>query len=111
FDPQTKKQVQPEFVLDVVTPARESTGALDEQRYALSERVRQGELFGFLEIGPDVYTPAPPPEESPAAPPGERGALRYQSNSPTYTTFSTWAEKVVNDAVQQERFDTAGLPR
>jgi ABC-type Na+ efflux pump permease subunit len=48
FDPQTHKQVKPAFAVERVEPA----AAVNEQRLALSERVRQGELFGFLEIGP-----------------------------------------------------------
>ena len=52
-------------------------------------------VFGFAEIGADVYTPAPAKSTPPAMPEddlallqapraNDRVAIRYQSNSPTY---------------------------
>jgi ABC-2 type transport system permease protein len=111
-DPETKKQVRPRFVIEPVSPAEGLAGAHEgtaggpgEQRVELSERVRRGELFGFLEIGPDVLRPPPP-----GAAPDERAELRYQTNSPTYQAFPTWAERVLTEAVQEQRAAAAGLP-
>jgi ABC-2 type transport system permease protein len=108
-DPTKGPQVRPRFLIERVSPVGETTEQFNDQRWELSERVRKGELFGFLEIGPDVCRPAPP--APPDSPPDERFALRYQSNSPTYTAFYTWAERVLNDAVQERRCAAAGQPR
>src|SRR5205814_3824196 len=72
-------------------------------RVALSNRVRDGELTGFLEIGPEVLQPAP----GAAAP--EPFALRYQTNRPSYQDFLKWAGATVNAAVLAKRADAKGL--
>lgn len=105
YDPQTGKQVKPRFTVEIVEPSSDDLRSLGKQRYELSERVREGGLFGFLEIGPDVYRAT-----ASGSPPDERAGLRYQSNSPTYGAFYDWAEKVVNDSVQKQRFAELKLP-
>ncbi len=86
---------------------------LPELRLALSDRIRKGELTGFLEIGPDVLKPPPAPpsglkpedvevhqntgrrERTPKTQlPAylEPYSLRYQTNRPSYQDFSQWAE-------------------
>jgi ABC-2 type transport system permease protein len=102
-DPETGKVVHPPFVLEAVPPAGDDPESVDRQRFELSERVRSEDLFGFLEIGPDVFRPP-----TGVGPPG--AAVRYQSNSPTYEEFPRWAEKVINQAVQKDRFTEARLP-
>jgi ABC-2 type transport system permease protein len=42
------------FSLERVEPSADTVEAIARQRLELSERVRRGELFGFIEIGPDV---------------------------------------------------------
>ncbi len=81
-DPQTKKQVQPRFLVEAEAPSADTPEAIAEQRADLSERVRKGELFGFLEIGSDVLQPT-----SPADSLKESHAIRYQSNRPTKRKF------------------------
>jgi ABC-type Na+ efflux pump permease subunit len=102
FDPQTGKQVKPEFLLENVAPSAAKPEAVARQRYELSERVRRKEIFGFVEIGADVLTPAPA-GTAPGGPAPEAHALRYQSNSPTYDAFYRWAEQVVNETVRRRR--------
>ncbi len=83
---------KPAFVvLERVSPEDDAK----RQRYDLSERVRAGELFGFLEI------------ES-AAEPNDL-ALRYQSNSPRSDDFRRWAAAVVWGAVRARRGADARL--
>src|SRR5438132_138001 len=48
------RQTKPRFLLETVAPRSDSAEALKQLRFDLSERVRKQELFGFLEIGPDV---------------------------------------------------------
>jgi ABC-2 type transport system permease protein len=111
-DPQTGYQTKPVFALESVEvqPSQD----IDQVRFALSERVRKQELFGFLEIEPDVLqyrpgqtSPAREPEDPFAAPAvspsGLPPAVRYQSNSPTYDAFENWAQKILTAAVEEQR--------
>jgi ABC-2 type transport system permease protein len=94
-----------------------------ECRYRLSQRVRDGELVGFLEIGPEVMVPprghaasaqmleqptrGPMPAKVP--PELEPHALRYQSNRASYQDFAKWAEATVNAAVMSRRAHQHGI--
>ncbi len=109
FDPETKKQTQPVFQVERVEPSADTADAIREQRYELSERVRQGTLSGFLDIGRDV-TAIPDEPVLPGKAP-DRLAVRFQSNSPTQDAFGRWAERVVNAGVAAERCRQAGLSR
>src|SRR6202035_5591641 len=90
---------------------------LSQLRYDLSERVRKQDLFGFLEIGPDVgklqHDTAPLERDASrddpegAAGSADERSLRYQSNSATYDAFQIWAQGVLDKEVQRQRFETA----
>jgi len=120
FDRPGGKQIKPAFTVERVASGDERREAVDQQRFDLSERVRDGDLFGFLEIGSGVVELAGlPPDAADAAndddaPPGpspkDRFLMRYQSNSPTFDAFQRWAEKVVNEAAKESRYAAAGLP-
>ena len=56
FDPETKQQIKSQFILERIDPATDPA-AIDQQRLELSDRIRSGNLFGFLEIGSDVFKP------------------------------------------------------
>jgi ABC-2 type transport system permease protein len=105
-DSDTGPQVRPKFVLEKVTASGDSDQAIDDLRVQLSERVRKGELDGFLEIGPEVAE-APPPGD-PQAEKDFRG-LRYQTNHPTHQAFPDLAKAMVTAAVQQRRAREAHL--
>jgi ABC-2 type transport system permease protein len=104
---ETEKQVQPAFSIESVAPEADAAG----QRFELSERVRQKELDGFLEIGPDVYELPKRPtlgedEEIPNRPPSP---VRYQSNRLLDDAFARWAEKRIAEHVYKQRMADAGL--
>jgi ABC-2 type transport system permease protein len=100
---QAGKQFKPHFVLAEVPPPGE--GEINALRAKLSDRVREGELFGFVEVGPKVFTPKPAPP--PGAPTkdhyGAEYGLRYQSNRPTYFEFPQVVSEAINQIVQAER--------
>ena len=98
-DPKTGKQVQPK--LDVTEKHLESDSdeTVDAAREELSEKVRKGDLFGFLEIGPDVEKPKPLDAEKAK----EYRGLRYQSNRPTHQTFPRVAEATITATLQARR--------
>jgi ABC-2 type transport system permease protein len=115
FDPSSGKQVRPIFAIERVAPSADTLDAIKAQRFELSERVRRGEIFGFLEIGPQVFDYEPDPTRTPqAAAPSEqnadRRAIRYQSNSPTYDEFQKWGRPILEQTIQEARFQAADLP-
>jgi ABC-2 type transport system permease protein len=114
FDPETGEQTKPAFKIERVAASDPTPEAISQQRFELSERVRNDELFGFLEIGSDVYDSNDAPA---AAAPSARADInvsdaplvRYQSNSPTYDDFRDWARPILEEAVQRERFKLSQL--
>ncbi len=111
----------PAFILEPTAGTPEPE--LPQLRYELSERVRNGELVGILEIGPEVLQPLPgaaltlalvndaeakfakgtlPPEIEPHA-------LRYQTNRPSYQDFAKWAEAAVTPVVMAKRAEKRGI--
>lgn len=69
----------------------------DETRLELSERVRRGDLFAFVEIPADALSPT------------GSGELRYYSDRPTYEDLRIWLTIAVNQAVRAARLRAAGL--
>ncbi|HXY35768.1 MAG TPA: ABC transporter permease [Planctomycetaceae bacterium] len=124
-------QVRPTFVIERVAPSADQAEAIAQQRFDLSERVRQGSLFGFVEIGGRVLEPAPsapghppnmdlmdePPNgldgeermSTPTSTTDDRFAIRYQSASPTFDAFRNWARPVLNQAIRKARYAAEGL--
>ena len=109
----------PAFILERAPATAEAE--LPQLRYELSQRVRDGELVGFLEIGPDVLQPPPggalalldkkdgDPKYATLPPGMEVHALRYQTNRPSYQDFAKWAEATVTAAVMVKRAATRGI--
>jgi ABC-2 type transport system permease protein len=68
-----------------------------EQRLALSERVRAGEIWAFVEIPERILD-------------GEaKQSLRYYSNHPTYDDLPRWIRDSVDDAVRGARLRKLGI--
>jgi ABC-2 type transport system permease protein len=113
LDSETKNFMGAPFIVERIEPGPDTPEALEQQRFELSERVRNGEFYGFLEIGADVLRPfasVPGVVSKALAPlPADRLVLRYQSNRPMYLDFSRWAEHVISSAVQLQRGTEAGL--
>jgi ABC-2 type transport system permease protein len=112
---------KPTFIIERVAPSGDGPEAIAQQRFDLSERVRQGTLFGFLEIGGRVFDlpdatreplglPDAEDDAATALPTGDdRLAIRYQSSSPNYDAFRNWARPVINKAIQESRYVAEGL--
>ena len=108
-DPRTGKQVKPKFLVESKPVADWSPDQLSNERFELSERVRKGNLLGFVEISPDVLKPAqnrPGPAGSTRSP---DSAVTYFSNRPTYLAFQHWVAGVINEEVQARRFAESGI--
>ena len=91
------KQTRPKFLCEHYQPAVDERADL-----ALSKRVREGELQGFLLVESDVL------EQE-----GGRGekALAYYTDEPTFSELPNWLERVLNEEIQERRFGRAGLDR
>jgi ABC-2 type transport system permease protein len=91
----------PPFLVERVPPAANSA----EQRADLSERVRKGELFGFLDIGAGVLEPA-----AISADKDDNHRIRYQSNRPTNQVFPILMREKLTNKIQKLRFAGEKLP-
>jgi ABC-2 type transport system permease protein len=138
FDPESHKQNKPSFVVERIEPSSDTPEAMAQQRFELCQQVLAGKYFGLLEIGPDVYQYSPSAALSPgdrrkgeaagigdrpfdekellaALSPANTGndhvRIRYQTKTPQYLAFSIWAERVVNETIQERRWSDARQPR
>ena len=82
------------FTIVRVEPGGRST---EELALELSERVRRGELFAFVDIPADAIV--------------EKGSdpVRYSSDRPTYDDLRVWVTGAVSVAARAERLRAAGL--
>lgn len=53
-DSKTGERSSPEFKLEIIPPSSSDHAAMEDQRIALSKRVKDHEIIGFLEIGPEA---------------------------------------------------------
>jgi ABC-2 type transport system permease protein len=69
----------------------------EDIRLELSDRIRDKELFAFVEIPPEIMNP-------------DAGAeIRYYSNSPSHTALPQWLRSTINQGVIAQRFHSAAV--
>jgi ABC-2 type transport system permease protein len=71
----------------------------DELRLELSDRVRKGDLFAFVEFPADVLDL------------GGEARIRYYSDHPSYANLPTWLSAIANGVIVNERFRRASIDR
>ncbi|MBX3394490.1 MAG: ABC transporter permease [Phycisphaerae bacterium] len=127
FDSETGRQMEPSYEMVEIPP---NEADRQGQLLELSDRVRSGELFAFVEINRGILdpreaavAPAEPgmPSETTAAsaagsataasiqPQSEGGAIRYYSNRETYRELPEWLSEVIGDRVRAARFARSGM--
>lgn len=89
-------QTGPHFVPERVDL---SSQAADAAKLALSDRVREKDLFAFVEIPADIITAGPDAEVS----------ARYYTESPSYDRLPEWLTRVLNDEIARQRFTNSGI--
>jgi ABC-2 type transport system permease protein len=99
LDPTTHQVLLPRFEIERVAASADSPEALAEQRLELSERVRKGELFGFLDIDAAVLQA----EKDESA--KKEHLIFYRSNRPTNLEFPRLIEKPLLFAIQEIRLE------
>ncbi len=100
-DPKTGLQIAPRYFVDA-TPVE--PGDPNEQRLALSGRVKRGEIFAFVDLGPDVlHPPEPPPGKEP------KGEAGFYADSGKMDAAENWITGAINDGVRTARLAEAGI--
>ncbi|MFO0907445.1 MAG: ABC transporter permease [Isosphaeraceae bacterium] len=85
---------------DLVPSGIETAGrSPDEVRLALSDRVRRGELYAFVEIPAGIEATA------------SREEVKYYSDNPNDDALRSWLTGVVNDSVRTRRYEAAKIDR
>ncbi len=98
FDKKTGRQVKPRYVFDPVAP---QPGNPDAQRLALSNRVRRGDLFAFLEIGSGTLRTTK--ESDPD------GRIGYYTNAGGIDEMRQWLSEPLTTGVRKVRLAQAGI--
>jgi ABC-2 type transport system permease protein len=103
FDKFSGKQIAARYVFEIVTPA---AGDGQVQRLALSDRVRAGDLVGFVEIWPEAMTAAPPgAAKDDKAPP--RAA--FYTNAGGIDQTGSWLRDPINRGLREVHLARLGL--
>ncbi len=102
-----REQERPRFVPEEHRPAPG-----EDPIVALSDRVRDDEIFGFLVVGAGVLAapPAPGPDGQPAPDPADR-ELSWYTDTPTYEDLPDWIRAQVGDVARDQRLAGAGIDR
>jgi ABC-2 type transport system permease protein len=96
FD-ESGKKVRPAYKIEVIDPDPEGT---ENQKLALSERIRDGDLHAFVEIGPGVLHPAANPE----------GAwIAYHAENAALDDIRRWIEQPINTRLRELRLLETGV--
>ncbi len=96
-DPKTGKRVKPAYLLESIAP---DDADPMHQRLALSERVREGELHAFLEIGPDVYKPGAD---------SARAAVAYYAEGSALDEVRAWMAYPINNELRRAHLKELGI--
>jgi len=97
YDQKTGKKNKPAYLFQIVEPNAENP---DAQRLELSNRVRNGQLYAFVEIGASVAHPSKDPENS---------HIAYHSKSSALDDLRRWMEWPINNHLRQVRLADAGI--
>jgi ABC-2 type transport system permease protein len=97
YDQKTGKKVKPAYLLEVVEPNGKEPEA---QRLELSDRVRDGELHGFVEIGRNVVHPGEDPETS---------RIAYHAKNAAMDDLRGWMGWPINNHLRRLRLADAGI--
>jgi ABC-type Na+ efflux pump permease subunit len=95
--PETGKKVRPSYYIEVVTP---SASDPKTQRLELSDRIRNGSLYAFVEIGPDAIHPGKDREAS---------RILFYAKNAAMDDLRSWVGGPINDRLRELRLADAGI--
>jgi len=97
LDPESGKQIRPAYHFQIADlPGLNPS----QQRLILSDRVRNGEINAFVEIGPNVLNPSLHPDGN---------TVLYYANNPAMDDLRGWLNWPVNERLRRLRLDEAGI--
>ncbi len=96
LDPESGKQIRPRFRLQEIRRRPID----DDLRLQLSDQVRSGEIYAFLEIPEDVF-------ELPAD--GEATVVSFYAESAVLSEVKSWFAATISSLVQERRLRSAGI--
>lgn len=96
YDMESGKKMRPEYILEFVEPDDNDPA---KQRLELSNRVREGSIQAFVEIGTDVVHPRNP----------QSGSINYYGKNSIMDDMRRWLEQPVNNHIRQIRLKEAGV--
>jgi len=95
-DPESGKLMAPAYRLEVVGGGP----VTDRQRLELSDRVRAGELYGFVEIPADILETSE--EDGPSV-------MTFYAENPTLSDARRWFDRTLSSIVESRRLQSAGI--
>jgi len=101
FDKITGRQVKPRCRFESVVPDDRDPVA---QRLALSDRIRQGTLFAFVEIRADALTPRKASSRG-----DDDGSIDWFANEGSMAETRRWFSGPLNDGLRRVRLSKLGL--
>lgn len=108
-EPELGSVLGPRVTFVDITPSEPTPEAMAQQRYEISQQIEKGELEALVEIGPKVVEnqlddPFPNPDRV-----SDEAAVRIQAKGAGALQFRRVLEVLLNQGVQQERFEQKGL--
>lgn len=101
------RQFEPKYVIERAT-APATPEELEQLRFALSERVRKGDLIAFAEVGANIA--ALPDKSAPRGELDDSRIVRFQTNSPTWMELRAIIAESASRAVRTQRLTAMGVP-
>lgn len=98
FDKETGKKIRPAWKFEAAAPQAD----VQAQKLELSNRIRQGRLHAFLEIGPDVLHPKKDSSTS---------QIGYHSMNAAIDEIRGWLNSIINTELRKTRLVETGVPR
>lgn len=97
FDKESGKKIQPAYIFEIVKP--DDINA-ESQKLDLSNRIDEGELHAFLDIGPNVLNLE-----------GDESTygMAYHAKNAAMDTVRTWLNETINNHLRMARMRDAGV--
>lgn len=102
FDKTSGKQVKPRYHFEVVPPDDHDPVG---ERLVMSDRIRRGELFAFVEIRADALAPRKRSKDA-----EEDAAVDWYANEGGIAEAEHWFTRPLNDGLQRVRLAKLGVP-
>jgi ABC-2 type transport system permease protein len=101
IDTKTGLQTSPKYLVEILS----ANGDPNEQRLALCNRIRQGDLFGFIEVAPEAIHPLDGVE----ARKEQRDLASFYSSAGRIDLANFWLNGVLNDGIRAARLAELGV--